>query len=119
MMSMSLWDIESRPWGALIQPLPLQAKRALCRDMVVLSHGYLGSPADRMSLEVQCKQLVNAQADLSAADVLSVMSACYSAVIASEPALPDDATAWRASGTPARLIAVQRSAVEVAAARNA
>lgn len=111
---MSLWEIESRSWGALVQPLSLRAKRPLCREAAKLSRGYLDSPSDRMALEIQCKQIMNASADLSASDVLSVLEACYAAVRDSE-SVPAEAIAnQRANPVLVRVIAGQWAAVRAA-----
>jgi hypothetical protein len=111
---MSLWDIESRSWGTLVQPLSLRAKRALCREAAELSRGCLGSPADRMALEVQCKQIMSASADLSASDVLSVLGTCYAAVRDSESVPAGAIRKQRANPVLARVIAGQQAAVRAA-----
>ncbi len=35
--ALAAWEIESRPWGGLVQPLSSQAKRVLCLDAIGLS----------------------------------------------------------------------------------
>jgi hypothetical protein len=43
---MAAWEIESRSWGGLIQPLSSHAKRILCRDAIGLCLESLRSPLE-------------------------------------------------------------------------
>jgi hypothetical protein len=160
-----LWDSESRPWGAAIEPLPLVAKRTLALSAIDLCfrsfrpsfaevfngptvdfankalrlflrrllEESLGVPEvqffddlyalqenDRSPGTASIVMAISEYADsigreLSTADVLAIMSACYEAVLNSEriPRVTEEAE--RNNENCVRLISAQRNLVISAA----
>lgn len=153
---MAAWEIESRSWGGLIQPLSSHAKRALCLDAIGLClasfrpslEEALGAPTARLarraldllreragdsapgrvsgefqdglralrkrarspavaSIVAALTEYAEAtsSADFDASDVLTVLSACYDAVL----------NTGRGDEPLSRLIAAQRGLIEAVA----
>ena len=62
-MAMTAWEIESRSWGELIQPLSSHAKRILCLDAIGLCLASF-RPSPEQSLGAQTARLARRALDL-------------------------------------------------------
>lgn len=108
---MSLWDNESRPWGAVIQPLALRDRQELCLRVIELYFGAPDAwPNGRQSRgpAVIAEYAGAVRRGLNASDVLSVMAACYEAVRDTEDVPDGSVEAERGNETCVRLIAAHR-----------